>query len=307
MPSQGRKIAIVGGSGTIGSPTVAALLQKNIHTITAISRSDSTATFPDNVTVLKGDYSNENFLISALKGQDVLILQLGPKVMKAQEPLIRAAAEAGVPYILPTEFGIDIEAPLTREMAMMAEKKGIRDLINQLGVSSWIAVVNNPLLDWSMKVGCWGIDIKSRKAEIWDSGNVKASTSTLKRVGDAVAELLSLPKEELVKYKNKPFYISSFCISQRDMLESVQRATGTTDADWEIKHKDIAELTRECDERLKKGDWIAAIPKLYSSMFRDGLGGNYSHKVVDMERLGFTQEDLDEVLKGVVDAGAARA
>ncbi|KAJ3518240.1 hypothetical protein NM208_g14590 [Fusarium decemcellulare] len=269
MSSQGRKIAIVGGSGTIGSPTVAALLQKNIHTITAISRTDSTATFPDNVTVLKGDYSNENFLISSLKGQDVLILQLGPKVMKVQEPLIRAAAVAGVPYILPTD---------------------------------WIAVVNNPLLDWSMKVGCWGIDVKSRKAEIWDSGNVKASTSTLKRVGDAVAELLSWPDEELTKYKNKPFYISSFCISQREMLESVQRATGTTDADWEIKHKDIAELTRECDERLKKGEWMAAIPKLYSSMFREGLGGNYSHKVVDMERLGFVQEDLDEVIKGVVES-----
>ncbi|KAM0428579.1 hypothetical protein ACHAPT_006940 [Fusarium lateritium] len=303
MSFQGRKISIVGGTGTIGSPTMNSLLRKNIHSITAISRSDSSATFPENVTVLKGDYSNEDFLISALKGQDVLILQLGPRAMGVQEPLIRAAAKAGVAYILPTEFGTDIEAlDLTREQALMSEKKGMRDLVEQLSVGSWIAVVNNLWFDWSMKMGCWGINIKDRKAEIWNGGNVKANTSTLKRVGDAVAELLSLPEEELSKYKNKPYYISSFLITQREMLESVQRVTGTTDADWEIKERDIDELAKECDERLKKGDRMAAIPKLYSSQFREGHGGNYNHKVVDMERFGFQQEDLDEVVRGVVDS-----
>ncbi|KAJ4320314.1 hypothetical protein N0V84_005915 [Fusarium piperis] len=303
MPFQGRKIAIVGGTGTVGSPTLSSLLDKNMHTITAISRNDSSATFPENVTVLKGDYSNEDFLVSALKGQDVLILQLSPRAMSVQESFIRAAAKAGVPYILPTEFGTDIEAlELTREQPIISEKKGMRDLVEQLGVGSWIAVVNNLWFDWSLKMNCWGINIKERKAEIWNGGNVKANTSTIKRVGAAVAELLSCPEEELSAYKNKPFYISSFWISQREMLESVQRVTGTTDADWEIKERDIDEFVSECDERLKKGDMMAALHKLSSLLLREGHGGNYNHKMADMERFGLQQEDLDEVVKGVVDS-----
>ncbi|KAI8692582.1 NmrA domain-containing protein [Fusarium sp. Ph1] len=234
MSVQARKIAIVGGTGTVGSRTLSSLLDKNIHTIMAISRSDSSATFPENATVLKGDYSDENFLVSALKGQVVLILQLSPTAMSVQESFIRAAAKAGVPYILPTEFGTDIEAlDLTREQPITSGKKGSRDLVEQLGVSSWITV--------------------ERKAEIWNGGNVKANTSTLKRVGAAVAELLSRPEEELSAYKNRPFYVSSFFISQMEILERMQRITGTTDADWEIKERDIDEFGRECDERLKKG------------------------------------------------------
>lgn len=116
MYSHGHKIAIVGGTGTIGSPTLHSLLDKNIHTITAISRSDSSASFPEHITVLKGDYSDEESLVSALKAQDVLIRQLGPRAMSAQESVVCAAARAGVPYIIPTEFGTDIEAlQLTRE------------------------------------------------------------------------------------------------------------------------------------------------------------------------------------------------
>ncbi|KAL2684606.1 hypothetical protein Neosp_005685 [[Neocosmospora] mangrovei] len=306
MSFQGRKIAIVGGTGTIGSRTLSSLLDKNIHTITAISRSDSSATFPEKVTVLKGEYSNEDFLVSSLKGQDVLILQLSPMAMGLQESFIRAAAKAGVPYILPTEFGTDIEAlDLTREQPIISGKKALRDLVEQLGVSSWIAVVNNLWFDWSLKMNCWGINVKERKAEIWNGGNVKANTSTLKRVGAAVAELLSRPEEELSAYKNKPFYVSSFCISQREMLESVQRVTGTTDADWEIKEKDIYEFGKECDERLMKGEMMAALEKLSSLLLREGLGGNYNHKVVDMERFGLQQEDLDEVVKGAIEPAQA--
>ncbi|KFZ22738.1 hypothetical protein V502_02779 [Pseudogymnoascus sp. VKM F-4520 (FW-2644)] len=65
---QSRKIAIVGGSGSVGSPTVKALLSHGIHTITAISRSESTATFPSSVIVKRGSYNDEEFLTKALKG-----------------------------------------------------------------------------------------------------------------------------------------------------------------------------------------------------------------------------------------------
>jgi hypothetical protein len=59
---------------------------------------------------------------------------------------IRAAAKAGVPYILPTEFGVDTPHVET-EHSMMGPQMARRRLIEELGVSSWIAVIVNFWLD----------------------------------------------------------------------------------------------------------------------------------------------------------------
>jgi putative NADH-flavin reductase len=105
--TQDCKIAAVGGICTIGSHTLSALLATNLHTLTAISRSDSSATFPSNAAIKKGDYIPHSFIVSALTGNHVLIMQLGIFSNDKQVPLIRAAAETGVKYVLPTKFGSD--------------------------------------------------------------------------------------------------------------------------------------------------------------------------------------------------------
>ena len=300
MAPQGREIAVVGGSGTIGSRTVAALLSKDIHTVTAISRTDSSATFPPKVIVKKGSYDDEDFLVSALKGQDVLILQFGHQAMHLQNPLIQAAAKAGVKYILPVEFGSDPYATkLVESNPMLAQKAERRQLVEDLGVGSWIAVVNNPWFDWSLGQGNWGIDIKNRKATIYGEGNTKLNTANLQRTADGTATLLSLPEEELAAFKNKPFYVTSLYVTQREILEAVQRATNTTDADWEIKSRDFDEVAKESDEEVKKGNFMAMIPKFYSSHFREGWGGDFNQKV-DSTKLGLEMENIDEVVKRVV-------
>lgn len=104
---QGRKITVVGGSGNIGSHIVTALAASGIHEVSVISRPESTAKFPASVTIRRGAYDDETFLSAALNGQGVLIITLGFQAMDAQEPLIRAAARAGVPYVVPCEFGSD--------------------------------------------------------------------------------------------------------------------------------------------------------------------------------------------------------
>lgn len=101
---------------------------------------------------------------------------------------------------------------VVKEQPPLWSKAERRKLVEELGVS-WFAVVNNPWFDWSMGQGLWGIGIKARKATLYSRGDTKANTSTLQRVGEVVAELLSLPKEELAAYKHKAFYVSSFYIT----------------------------------------------------------------------------------------------
>lgn len=104
----------------------------------------------------------------------------------------------------------------------------------------------------------------------------------------------------MAAYKNKPFYVSSFYVTEREMLDSVQRVTGTEDGDWTIETKDIDQVTWESDEEIKKGNMLAMIPKFYAAHFRAGHGGGFNHKV-DLGKLGLEAEDIDEVVRGALD------
>ncbi|KAH8198755.1 hypothetical protein TruAng_007075 [Truncatella angustata] len=301
-PKQSRNITVVGGSGTVGTPIVASLIESGIHNVSVVTRPDSKAEFPSTVKVHKGLYDDEAFLASALANQDVLILALSYQAYGAQIPLIKAAAKAGIPYVVPCEFGSDAtNGPLNEEIALMSMKKPFRDLIEELGVSSWIGVTNNPWFDFCMKGAYFEIDLKKRTANLLDGGVVKANFSTLDRVGKSLAALLSLPEADLAKHKNGWVYFSSFLVSQSDILDSALRVTGTTKEEWTITHGSAKDIREWAKAEAAKGNAMAGAKSLFALMFSDGFGGNYSDKVIDYKELGLEpEEDLDEAVRQVV-------
>ncbi|KAI8623580.1 NAD(P)-binding protein [Xylariaceae sp. FL1651] len=295
-PKQVRNVALVGANGTVGSPILSALLAAGHHT-TVLTRPGSKATFPPTVTTHVGNYTDEDFVLKALKGQDALIIALSYHAYDAQMPLIRAAAKAGVSYIVPCEFGSDPTHPkLNAEIQLMNVKAPFRKLIEDLGVS-WIGVVNNPWVEFCIRLGLYGIDLKKKTATFYDDGNVKANFTTLTRVGESLAALFALPDDQLAKYKNEFVYLSSFYLSQKDLLASAMRATGTTEQDWTITSVSSDETIRASKE--PSSDPMAGAMALFALVFKEGYGGDYNSKVVDYEMLGLPTEDLDALMKSL--------
>ncbi|KAL7929506.1 NAD(P)-binding protein [Trichoderma chlorosporum] len=297
----GRRIAIVGSGGNLGKPSLKALLSKGVHTITAIQRKESMTEFSPEVIVKKGSFADESFLVESLRGQDVLIIIVPIPNMDLGDLFIKAAIDAGVPYILPTEFGVD-SPKAVGEHSMMAPKVARRDLIEKSGTSSWIAVISNFWLDLNIQIGLWGFDVKGRKADLFRGADAKISTTTLARTGEGVAALLSLPEADLVQYQNSSFYISSFELSQRDIFGAIKKATGTTDADWNITERDAAEIVRECGPKIKAGDGFAEWTRLFAMFFQGMDGSNYEEKAVDLSKYGVPAEDLDKVVYQAVNS-----
>lgn len=295
----GRKIAIVGASGQLGKPTLKALLSKGVHTITEIQRNESTSDFPSEVIVKRGSFEDESFLVDALQGQDVVVVIVPIPNMDIGDRFIRAAAKARVPYILPTEFGVDTPN-FENEHSMMAPKVARRRLIEELGVSSWIAVINSFWLDANVQTGLWGIDVKGRKVELFKNAEAKVSTTNVPRSGEGIAVLLSLPETELAQFKNKSYYYSSFELSQRDIFEAVKRATGTKDADWDIRERDATQVIEEAEAKIQEGDGYAEWYRLFVKFFQGVKGSNYEDKAVDLQEYGLPKENLDAVVKQAI-------
>jgi uncharacterized protein YbjT (DUF2867 family) len=303
-PIQGRKIAIIGASGQLGKPTIEALVGLGVHTITAIQRPEATSTFPAGVIVAKGNLEDESFLSGVFKGQDAVVL-MPPlsQLVNLQEHAVRAAAKVGVPYVFPSEFGPDpFAGQLTEENGLLVAKKSIRDLIENLGISSWVSVAVGPWLDGGLAQGLFGIDPKAHKATLWQGADAKANMATRAHAGEAVAAVLSLPEADLAKYSNKAVYAPSFHLTQREILEAIQRATATVDADWDIKSRNVNEVAKEYEEKIREGDGLAPYTKFFVTHFLEGHGGDFEHKVdatelKKLEQLGLHKENLEQAIK----------
>lgn len=145
-----------------------------------------------------------------------------------------------------------------------------------------------------------------------DDGRTSISVSTMPMVGRAVAALLSLrispdnhdknqadgksgTSPSLEDFKNKAVYISSFTLSQRDMLESVLRVTDTKPEDWKITQTTAKERWKSGHELLKAGNMAGFVRLSYARAFFPDDPLNFeASRGLDNAVLGLSQEDLDE-------------
>ncbi|EON99297.1 putative oxidoreductase - protein [Phaeoacremonium minimum UCRPA7] len=302
-------------TGTIGKYLTEALLKSGKHAVTALTRAESPAKFPEGVQAATVNYNDENSLIEALKGQQFLIITMHTRApADAQSKIIRAAAKAGVPYVMTNHYGPDsrneqlmkdiIIGTHVAETAREAESLGLIHIDLSCGFWYEFSLVGDK--------DRYGFNLVDNSVTFFDDGKAQINTSTLDHCGRAVAALLSLPilpadehddSTTLSKYFNNTVYISSFLVSQREMYESVKRATGTSDEDWKISFESSVERYKAAVEALPKGEHSAFVRLLYTRVFFKNGDGNFEAKHgLANGTLGLPKEDFDATTKAGIDA-----
>jgi len=276
-------------------------------------RAESKGEIPNGVKVAQVNYEDEATLVSALQGQEFLVITLGVLAPpNLHEKLVKAAAKAGVLYVMPNIYGGDIlNATLQQEGAYDSRPKLVE--IQRLGVSSYIVLVCGFWYEWSIARGpqWFGFDIKNKKVTFYDDGKTSINVSTWLQCGRALAGLLSLkelPEDSndksptVSQWRDKPLYISSFRVSQRDMLDSIHRLTGSTDAEWEIDYESSDERLKNGKAEMQKGIRTGFPKALYARVFFPNGDGDFgSSRGLANSLIGLPKEDLDEATKGTLD------
>lgn len=295
-------------TGNIGQVLVSALLKTGKHTITALTRAGSKGTLPDGVKSVQVDYDNEESLVGALRGQDFLIITLAVRAPPdLHSKIVKAAAAAGVRYIMPNIYGADIRNPVQMSDALGVAAKAQLDEIESLGLS-YVTLACGTWYEWSLALGdqWFGFQIKDRKVTFYDDGKTTVNVSTWDLCGRAVAALLSLPESGaspcLSDWKNEPLYIRSFKVSQRDMLDSLHRLLNTTDEDWTISYEPAAKRAQDGLEEFSRGLITGMAKNLYANLFIQSREGKLEYsKGLANEVLGLPDESLDEATKRAVE------
>jgi hypothetical protein len=114
----------------------------------------------------------------------------------------------------------------------------------------------------------------------------------------AVARLLSLPvtsssRASLSYFENKFVYIRSFLISQREILDAVQKVMKTTDADWVITHTDGQAWIDDGPAKITRGDRTGMFNIVYGNTMTEGHGDDYEMtRGVSNGVMGLPEESL---------------
>ncbi|KAK6210018.1 NmrA-like family protein [Colletotrichum tabaci] len=283
-----KKVTVVGGSGNLGPSIIRGLLA-GLFEVTALSRKESSATFPSEVTVKKVDINSLEEVTAVLRGQDAVVSIVGTAGFASQKTLADAALAAGVKRFIPSEFGINTrEARGTKIGGILTPKIQTVDYLTELSEKNssftWTGIAVGPFFDWDFSGGLLGFDVKNKTVNIFDSGNEPVSPSTLGFIGESVAGVL----KNLEATANKYIQVASFTTTQRELLKVVEEQTGST---FTVNNVKTSDLEKTADEKLAKGDYSAFIQLLQQHLFGDG-NGNATKDNAAVKLLGLQESDV---------------
>jgi nucleoside-diphosphate-sugar epimerase len=308
-----KNVLIAGATGSVGLPILNALLAEPSFTVTILSRASSKATFLPNIPVIKisDDYTIAE-LTSAFKNQDAVIIALTTSFVTADGKdglairLIDAAVAAGVKRFIPSEYGANNLDPRARSLIPIYDIKGamleylIAKAEESNGKLTWTSISCGSWLDWALdpsKSGNFlGIDVKARKATVYDSGDARFAITTSVNTGLAVARALKYA--DLTA--NKQVFLADFVSTTNEIVASLEEQTGE---EFEITHKDTASEIKVMREKYDAGNFNAAFPILAMSFGGDlDVGYDYEkEQEVWNEKLGLPKIGLGEVVKEAIE------
>jgi nucleoside-diphosphate-sugar epimerase len=294
-----RKVALIGANGKLGPAILRALLSTNTYAVTVLSRSSSSSTYPNSVHVthVPDDPSVEE-LVHALQGQDAIVVTFAGSNIDLQIRLADAAAQANVKRFIPADFGsCDSTSPRALELIPLYRAKlEVQQHLRQLASStslSWTSLVCGHFFDYGLKSGLLQFDVNARKAQIFDGGDIKWSATTIDTIATAVVRVLQKEDET----RNRMLYIQSFCITQNEVLRSLEQVTGQH---WQVEHVDSEEYIKEIKTETDRNPGDAEATENLVSVVGI-VDANWEDKDdFANSLLGLKDENLDQVVKKVM-------
>ncbi|KAL3426304.1 isoflavone reductase family protein [Phlyctema vagabunda] len=304
-----KNIALLGATGNLGSKILRALIDAGFN-VTAIQRKSSDSTVPGTTKSIKVDYSSQSDLVSAFKGQDVVVSATPNPRLSGEKIWMDAAIAAGVKRIVPSEYSTNLEAKASQTLPIVKDKLEIRKYVQELasaGKIDWTSINNGPFCIPPLWTQGWmGPNVKTKTATFHDGGDKVVCTSTLERIGEGVAKVLSAEHAEATK--NQPIYVYTAAVTERKITDIISKITGT---EFETMDVSIDAVTKAAYEALEKGDTSKMMSFYIPFCFAEEYRGDFRYQAWN-EKLGLpvlTDTELEETVRGWLKAymGSGRA
>lgn len=296
-----KNVCLLGANGTVG-PMVLDALVKDGFNVTVLKRSSSKSptNYPPGVQVatVDDDFAVQD-LVPIFTHQDAVVVTIKGTQVDIQKRLADAAVQAGVKRFIPADFGsCDSSSPRAQDcVPLFANKTELRAYLSSLARDnkgfSWSSVVCGHFFDWSVEfLHVWP---QERRMDMVKPGDLRASYSTLARVGEATSRILQRPDETA----NRVLFVQSFCVTQVAIRQAFEKASGDT---YDVRWLEAEAYEREQKAKRDEGD-KEAIENLVWML--GAVEGNWEEREeFAMRVLGLENEDLEEAVLKVVESNS---
>ncbi|KAI1123573.1 hypothetical protein F5Y10DRAFT_285902 [Nemania abortiva] len=262
----------------------------------------SKSVFPshgDHPKVIKVDdnYPDDQ-LVKAFEGQDAIVSAIPGRPYNVHLRMIDAAIEAGVKRFIPSEYGNNTCAAAAELVPLYGDKAKVIAYLKEKENTglTWTAIHAGQFFDWGLESRWLDYHLDEKRVTIYDSGEKLWSTTNIKTVATAVAKVLLKPDET----KNKPLFIASFTVSQYQVLEALEEATGSK---WAVSRMTSEEALEKANKLDNKDHSDGLKLLILMLLYADGVdrGANFENDgLLCNELLDLPKENLIDVIDRVV-------
>lgn len=283
-------IVLAGASGSVGSPILRNLLASSSpkFQVTVLTRKDPSAAAtkdhlkpqaetPSTYQIIPVDYEDHVSLVRALSGADVVISALAsPVIQRGDQLLLRAAQEAGVRRIFPSEYTLDLLHPAAvaafgEDSPAVQNARKFESLADAAdSVTSFTTIVTGMFTDLAFD-GVLNIWNRTNLEVISiDGGDKLFTTSSTEFIAACVVAVLKMDEE---KTKNKRIRIAENQTTIQEITSVLEEVSGQK---FKVLDKSSEELSKAKDEAKRAGDVVMAYVNALLRVNFDGSGaGNF--------------------------------
>jgi len=155
--------------GQVGTYIANAIIQAGKHNITGITRTHSKSQLPAGVVNREVNYEDLSTIASELECQDILIITMAVTATPGtHNKLVKAAADAGVSWVMPNEFSIGENTQGNEDTFLGDAKQAERDFIDTIDGISWVGLASGFWYEFSLSGGAgdrYGFNVVDGKRE----------------------------------------------------------------------------------------------------------------------------------------------
>lgn len=280
--------------GRLGSAVLEELVN-NGFTVTVLSRNPSgIKDLPSGVEAAQVDYSSQDSLVEALRGNDVAIATFASGALFNQEVIIEASIKAGVKRYIPADWGSLTTDPKARTLPMNYPLVQVQESLKKkadTGLLEYTIFSVGAFLDYILDYP-FILDLNTSSIQIFDNGEHPFSSTSVHSIGKAIAGALNAPEAT----KNRNLFIHDTVLTQAKVLAIAKKYSPPT-VQWTETRVDAQQELEQALKNVEKDptDFKLIFPLLKASL----LSGKYrvAYPEVDNELVGLpllTNEELEK-------------
>ncbi|KAF5562318.1 hypothetical protein FNAPI_3214 [Fusarium napiforme] len=198
-----KKVAVVGGSGSIGREVVDEILARGSYEVVILSRGAQAADLPKGVAWKQVDYNDKSALVDAVKGIDTVLSFLAMfdqnEALELHKKLIDASIEAGVRRFAPSEWASASNSGIPHYQYKDEVRKYLEEVNSDQQKVQYCLFQPGMFTDYfgyphattkHFNISCMFVDFQNRRAIIPDGDDAPIILTTVRDMSRLVAQAL---------------------------------------------------------------------------------------------------------------------